>query len=307
MFVNKLSDISGRKHSYLRLSVTERCNLACLYCAPGRRHCSNVTPAVEASADEIVSISEILAGMGINKVRLTGGEPLVRKDLEQVASRVRAIDGVDQLGLTTNGINLAARVKSLKENGVGLVNVSIDTLKKDRFFEITGSDRLHDSLSELDAALSTGFEKVKLNVVVIRRMNDDELCDFVELACRKNLSLRFIEFMPFRGNRWSKDGFLSAEVMRTSISEKFDLVAVPGSDHKVSEYEVAGYPKARIGFIASISNSFCSWCNRLRLTADGRLMNCLFSAGEAVDLLTPLREGMSREYIAGLIQRGADL
>ena len=111
MFVNKLSDISGRKHSYLRLSVTERCNLACLYCAPGRRHCSNVTPAVEASADEIVSISEILAGMGINKVRLTGGEPLVRKDLEQVASRVRAIDGVDQLGLTTNGINLAAPCK----------------------------------------------------------------------------------------------------------------------------------------------------------------------------------------------------
>lgn len=301
--MNTLSDISGRVHTYLRLSVTERCNLACMYCAPGRQFCAAKVPAAETTLDEIAVLCEILADMGVNKVRLTGGEPLVRKDLEQIAGRVRAIDGIEQLGLTTNAINLAGRAKSLKESGVGLVNVSIDTLRAERFREITGADRLHDALAGLDAALDAGFERVKLNVVVIRRMNDDELCDFVELACRKNLALRFIEFMPFRGNRWSEEGFLPAAGMKKSIAEKFELTAVPGTDKKVSEYAVAGFPETRIGFIASISDSFCSWCNRLRLTADGRLMNCLFSAGEAVDLLKPLREGLSREYIAGLIHQ----
>ncbi len=298
-----MTDAFGRVHDYLRLSVTERCNLGCFYCRPtgGFRPKSG---RELLSDPELLRLARIFAGLGVTKIRLTGGEPLLHPALPALINSLRAIEGVHTLGLTTNGTNLAGCAGELRRAGLDLVNVSLDSLRPERFIRITGRNVGHGAVLEgIRAALEAGFDSVKLNMVVIRGVNDDEVLDFAALAHRLPLTVRFIEYMPFTANPWKTDGFVPGEETRQRIESKFNLTALeaeaPGG--VVSRYWRVGDGPGRLGFISALSGHFCDNCSRLRLTADGALKLCLFSPAVA-DFRRPLREGASDERIAGMIR-----
>ena len=204
---NRLIDRHGRRHSYLRMSITDRCNLRCTYCMPPQG--IDWTPRAEIlTADEIVRLGTVFVGMGITKIRLTGGEPLSRRDVGQIAERLGALPGLKTLAMTTNGISLAKRAETLRAVGLNALTISLDTLRPERFKEIAKRDQFGAVMDGIEAALAAGFAPLKVNVVAMRGVNDDEILDFVAWAKDRPINVRFIEYMPFPDNHWSKGGLM---------------------------------------------------------------------------------------------------
>ena len=317
-----MKDRFGRTISYLRISVTDRCNLRCLYCMPVQG-ISLVQHKDILRYEEIVRLVRIAAGLGFRKFRLTGGEPLVRKGIIGLVgtltrncpprnntenhgtsprNSVPFRGKSHSLAMTTNGVLLSEYARPLKTAGLGRINVSLDTLDRAKYQRITGFDAFDRVMAGIRKARAVGFEPLKINVVAMRGINDDEVGDFVRLA-REGFEVRFIELMPFRvrAEGWS-DRFISGAQIREKIAQTFHIrrtdegpAAGPARMYRAEDWP------GRIGFIEPISSRFCSACNRLRLTADGFLKPCLLSDVE-VDLKTPLRTGATDEDIAGLFR-----
>lgn len=300
--MNHLVDLFGRAHEYLRISVTDRCNLRCRYCMPP--HGIDLNPKEGLlTFDEIVELAEVFVDLGIKKIRLTGGEPLVRRGVEELCCRLAGIPGVQALGLTTNGVRLPEMANVLRKSGVRNLNVSLDTLRPDRFRQLALRTEFDSVLRGIEEAQAVGFPSLKVNTVVMRGFNDDELLDFVELANDRALNVRFIEYMPFWGNGWNEVQFMSYRKMKELIESRYHLLPVQRSDSiqgPAKEFQVAG-SSAVIGFITTMSEHFCSNCNRLRLTADGRLRSCLFARDE-VNLRRLLRADVTRDVVEDSIR-----
>lgn len=300
--MNNLIDQFGRAHEYLRISVTERCNLRCRYCMPAKG--ITLVPREEIlTFAEIIMLAEIFVGLGIRKIRITGGEPLVRKGIEELCETLAQIPGLQTLALSTNGVLLEEKVSALKNAGVQQVNISLDSLRPERFRQITLRGDFEAVLRGIESTLHVGFSSVKVNTVVMKGFNDDELLDFVEFAQALSLNVRFIEYMPFWGNGWSDVKFLPYHAMKEIIESKYTLIPVQRNgtiQGPAKEFQVEG-SNAIIGFITTISEHFCSTCNRLRLTADGKLRNCLF-AREDFDLKRLLRAGANKDVIEEVIR-----
>jgi molybdenum cofactor biosynthesis protein A len=301
-----LIDRFKRDHTYLRISVTDRCDLRCSYCRPSIdpyfANCSfDKTKPLRRqllSFEEIEELSHIFVELGIRKIRITGGEPLMRKNITNLCGKISSIPNLSSLGLSTNGTHLASLAMSLQENGVSTVNISLDSLREERFKQITERDVYADVIRGIEAAINTGFESVKINTVIMRGINDDELFDFIDFAAALSLNVRLIEYMPFPGNRWNESSFVSYSEMRSKIESRYTLTPIrySGSVSGPSkDYSVDG-TDAVVGFITTMSDHFCGSCNRLRLTADGRLRTCLFSP-DSIDLKYLLRSGSTRGSI----------
>lgn len=297
-----MNDTFARNINYLRISVTDRCNLRCIYCMP--------EGGVDlARHEEILRLEEIetivrsAAMTGIRKIRFTGGEPLIRNGITDLIKMVDDIPEIDDIALTTNGILLSKMAAGLKKAGLKRVNISLDTLSSKKFTEITRGGRLSRVWLGIEAALEAGFDPVKINTVAIRGFNDDEVLDFVNLTKKMPLHVRFIELMPIGENfSAARDGYISTTELIDTIGSIEELVPekeVAGNG-PARYYRIPGAP-GTVGFISPISNHFCDRCNRLRLTSDGQLRPCLQSPKE-IDLKTPLRNGASLLDIANIIR-----
>ncbi|MEM1041419.1 MAG: GTP 3',8-cyclase MoaA [Bacteroidota bacterium] len=297
----RLTDRFGRRHTYLRLSLTERCNLRCRYCMPAAG--VPLTPRGHLlTTPEILRLARLFVGMGVEKVRLTGGEPLVRKDAEAVAEALGAMPGLRTLALTTNGLLLHRKLDRLYQAGLTHINLSLDTLRADRFAYLARRSGLDAVLDALDLALGYGYtgERLKVNVVVMRGINDDELADFVALTEERPVEVRFIEYMPFDGNGWASDRLVPYAEMLARIEARFPLERRADGPHETARtYRVPGHA-GRVGVVASMTAPFCAGCNRLRLTADGALKVCLFGQAE-VSLRDALRAGASDEALRATV------
>ena len=297
-----MRDQLGRELTYLRISVVDRCNLRCLYCMPA--HGAGFEPwEALLSYEEIVLLVKCFAEIGIQKVRITGGEPLVRRGVAGLVSKIRQIPQIREIALSTNGVFLKEQASELKQSGVDRVNISLDTLNRERFKEIARMDRLTEVLAGIDEAIRMGLVPVKINTVLMQGINEDEILDLVRFAVQKSIEIRFIELMSTNGlvSLDPEKRFLSVEEARQKIEKEFELVAV---DTYVSSparvFSVAG-TKAKVGFISPISNFFCARCNRLRLKANGALKTCLHGK-EDLDLKMLLRSGTSLEEIKRQIE-----
>ncbi|MGE0002494.1 MAG: GTP 3',8-cyclase MoaA [Fimbriimonadaceae bacterium] len=298
--MEQLADSFGRKHSYLRISVTDRCNLRCRYCMPPDG--LDWIPKSEVlTFEEIERLASLFVAMGVNKLRLTGGEPTVRKGIADLIKLLAAISPEVPVWMTTNGTTLESQARNYRRAGLTGLNVSLDSLQRDKYFSITRRDELPRVLRGINAAIDAGFEEVKVNIVVMAGVNDDEIHDFVSLAKDRPLHLRFIEFMPFNGNGWSDAQLFPYAAMRATIAERFDLERLPGDVSDVGkDFGIEGF-KGKIGFVTSMTQPFCEGCNRIRLTAEGGLKTCLFARAER-DLRTPMREGATDEELSRLVR-----
>ncbi|WP_268033146.1 GTP 3',8-cyclase MoaA [Algoriphagus sp. PAP.12] len=290
-----LKDQFGRKHDYLRISLIEKCNLRCKYCMPEEG--IPLTPSkFLMSADEIGSLAKTFVDMGVKKIRLTGGEPLLRKDFEDILEKLSGL-GVD-LSITTNGILADRFLPIFQKHGLRKVNFSLDTLKEERFKEITRRSGYQKTLDNLDLFIREGFD-VKLNIVLMKGLNDDEVVDFVDFTKDLPISARFIEFMPFDGNKWDRSKMVSEKEVLGAVGSEFgseNLISLPDEDNLTArKFKIKGF-QGDFGVISSVTNPFCGTCNRIRLTANGRIKNCLFSNQET-DLLTALRAGEDVEKL----------
>ncbi len=295
-------DQYGRMPKKLRISVTDRCNLRCMYCMPSKNFAW--FPRTEVlSYEEITRLAGIFARLGVEKIRLTGGEPLVRPQLEKLVAKLYAVNGIKKLGMTTNGLLLAGKVAALKQEGLSNVNISLDTLVSSRFKTITGCEGLETVLHSLQVARDADLE-VKVNMVVMRGYNDDEIPAFVDFAVAEGLSVRFIEFMPLDGSRiWNQNLVVSKEEMIQRLTQSGVKLLPLNNDasEPARLYSIEG-GKATLGFISSMSSPFCSSCNRIRLTSDGKFLTCLFEP-PTYDVRALLRGGKSdREIEAFLIE-----
>ncbi len=251
--------------------------------------------------EEIVRLSTLFASLGISKIRLTGGEPLIRKDVESLVLKLARVPGIQELAITTNGILLESKLDKLKAAGVTHLNISLDTLRPDRFFEISRRGGHDKVLRAIDKALESGYGPVKINCVVLKGFNDDELINFVELGRERALDIRFIEFMPFNGNEWSSGGFMSYRAMLEIVESSLSLERLGSGKNEIAKgYRVPGFVGS-VGFISSMSDDFCQGCNRLRITADGNLKVCLFGRSE-VSLRDSMRDGASDSDLEELIR-----
>ncbi|WP_203135363.1 GTP 3',8-cyclase MoaA [Microbacterium sp. JZ31] len=286
-----LVDTFGRVHRDLRVSLTDRCSLRCTYCMPEQGNEWLAKTSI-LSLDEIERIARVAAAAGITTFRLTGGEPLLRTDIVDIVRRLARIEGPDgpvQIAMTTNGIRLRESLPGLIDAGLARLNISIDTLRRDRFRDLTRRDRLDDVLDGIAAASESGLRPLKLNAVAMRDVNDDELVDLVEFAVAHDAQLRFIEQMPLdAGHTWSRERMVTREEILSALSARWRLTPVPGRGGAPAETWVLDDGPHRVGVIASVTAPFCGDCDRLRLTADGQLRNCLFSTSE-FDLLPILR------------------
>ncbi|MET0811985.1 MAG: GTP 3',8-cyclase MoaA [Microbacterium sp.] len=287
-----LVDTHGRVHRDLRISLTDRCSLRCTYCMPEQGNEWLARTSI-LSTDEIVRIARVAAAAGITTFRLTGGEPLLRADIVDVVrrlARLRSADGEPvQIAMTTNGIRLRELLPDLEEAGLSRLNISIDTIDRERFRELTRRDRLDDVLDGIAAAAASGLRPLKLNAVAMRDVNDDELTDLVAFAIGHGAQLRFIEQMPLdAGHTWDRTRMVTRDEILERLAERWTLTPVPGRGGAPAEqWTLDGGPHT-VGVIASVTAPFCGDCDRLRLTADGQLRNCLFSTTE-YDLLPVLR------------------
>ena len=285
-----LVDPFGRKIEYVRLSVTDRCDLRCVYCLP-RGFNGFEEPEHWLTFDEIERVIAAFADVGVHRIRITGGEPLVRKDLPQLAARLSALPGVDDLSLSTNATRLGTMAAELKQAGVSRINVSLDTLRAERFKAIT-SGRLDKVLAGLMAAKAQGFHPIKINMVVMKDTNEDEVEDMVAFCIEHDFTLRFIETMPMGDTgRGACDHYVDLRQVQKRLAEKFELVpgVMPGGG-PARYWRVAG-TELRIGFITPISQHFCATCNRVRLAVDGTLYLCL-GQDDKVELRPLLRQGI---------------
>lgn len=286
-----LTDNFGRNHNYLRISLLEKCNLRCTYCMPA----DGIALSPKASlmtADEIFAIAKTFADNGVDKIRLTGGEPLLRKDFPDIIAKLATLE--TSLSITTNGILIDRHLAVLKQFKVNKINLSLDTLVSSKFHSITLRNQFEKVIDNLHLLLNHDFQ-VKINVVLIKGFNDNEIIDFVKLTQFLPVSVRFIEFMPFAGNKWDKSKMVSQEEILTLVENSFSSEKVQKledeKNYTARTYQIKGF-QGNFGIISSITNPFCDSCNRIRLTADGKIKNCLFSNSET-DLLTPFRNNES--------------
>lgn len=301
-----LVDTHGRVHRDLRISLTDRCSLRCTYCMPEQGN-EWLAKSSILTVDEIVEVARVAAADGVTTFRLTGGEPLLRTDIVDVVRRLAAVRGPEgrpvDIAMTTNGIRLREVLPDLVAAGLARLNISIDTLRRERFRELTRRDRLDDVVDGIAAAAASPLRPLKLNAVAMRDVNEDELIDLVEFAVAHDAQMRFIEQMPLdAGHTWDRARMVTQDEILTALGRRWALTPVPGR---------AGAPAARwfldggphtVGVIASVTAPFCGDCDRLRLTADGQLRNCLFSTTE-YDLLPVLRAGAGRdEDIDGMLR-----
>lgn len=288
-------DSYNRVHDYLRISLTDNCNLRCFYCMPEEDY--DFTPASRLmQADEIATLAGIFTANGVRKIRLTGGEPLVRKDAAKIILSLSRLPV--ELTMTTNGARLHEFTDVLEEAGIRSLNISLDTLQQDKFTLITRRDIFQQVKSNIDLLLNKGI-RVKVNMVVMKGLNDNEINDFVAWTKHTPVHVRFIEFMPFSGNRWTSNKVLSLHDILQSISTEYDFLPLKGGAHDTAKGFIVPGHAGTFSVISTMTEPFCSTCNRMRLTADGKLKNCLFSQGET-DLLTALRNG---EEVLPLIQQ----
>ncbi|UTN03766.1 GTP 3',8-cyclase MoaA [Flavobacterium bizetiae] len=286
-----LTDDFGRKHNYLRISLLEKCNLRCTYCMPA----DGIELSPKASlmtADEIFSIAQTFVENGVDKIRLTGGEPLLRKDFPEIASKLATL-GI-ALSITTNGILIDRHIETLKRYGINKINLSLDTLIASKFHSVTLRNQFEKVVDNLHLLLNNDF-KVKVNVVLMKGFNENEIVDFIKLTQHLPLSVRFIEFMPFAGNEWDRSKMISQNEILSELENAFSSEEIEKLEDEKNftarTYKIKGF-HGDFGIISSITNPFCDGCNRIRLTANGKIKNCLFSNSET-DLLTPFRNGES--------------
>ncbi|XP_017059071.1 molybdenum cofactor biosynthesis protein 1 isoform X2 [Drosophila ficusphila] len=295
-----LTDSFGRHHTYLRISLTERCNLRCDYCMPAEgvplQPKSNLL-----TTEEILRLARIFVEQGVRKIRLTGGEPTVRRDIVEIVAQMKALPELEQVGITTNGLVLTRLLLPLQRAGLDSLNISLDTLKRDRFEKVTRRKGWERVIAGIDLAIQLGY-RPKVNCVLMRNFNEDEICDFVEFTQDRPVDVRFIEYMPFSGNKWHTERLISYKDTLQVIRERWpDFEALPNGPNDTSKaYAVPGY-KGQVGFITSMTEHFCGTCNRLRLTADGNIKVCLFGNKE-FSLRDAMRnENISEEQLVDLI------
>lgn len=281
-------DQFNRVHDYLRISLTERCNLRCTYCMPAEG--IQLRPRSEfMTAEEVIKMAHIFVSLGVKKIRLTGGEPLVRKDAEEIITGLSQLPV--ELAISTNGILVDKYIETFKSCGLKSINVSLDSLKKEKFNSITRRDQFGKVMSNIDLLLKKKFH-VKINTVLMKGENDDEICDLVAWTRDKNVHLRFIEFMPFTGNKWDWSKGVSYKEIMSIIEKQYgdDVLKLKDSPNDTAKnYAILGNI-GTFAIISSVTNPFCDTCNRMRLTADGKIKNCLFS-GTETDLLSAMRNG----------------
>ena len=294
----KIEDLHGRVHDYLRISITENCNLRCTYCMPAEG--INLTPKAHImTADEIETIAKTFVSLGVKKIRLTGGEPLVRKDAKDIINRLGKLG--TELTMTTNGLLVHEYIDTFKAAGITSLNISLDTLQKEKYKQITRRDHFDALWKNIELLMQQNFA-VRINVVLIKGFNDCEIIDFINLTKHLNVQIRFIEFMPFNGNQWDKSKLVTYAEILEKVQDNFNFENILRTEDKPNDtaknHKIKNF-KGSFSVISSVTNPFCSTCNRIRLTADGKLKNCLFSNTENA-LLDTLRKG---ESILPLIEK----
>lgn len=301
-----LVDAFGRVATDLRVSVTDRCNLRCTYCMPPEG--LDWIPGDDLlSADELVRLIGLAVREGVREVRFTGGEPLVRPDLETIVAGAAALRPIPEMSLTTNGIGLAERATALRDAGLTRINVSLDTLVADRFTTLTRRNRLPAVLDGISAAQEAGLSPVKINTVLMRGVNDDEVVDLVNWSLRSGLKLRFIEQMPLDAQHaWSRTEMIRADeiIERLAAAYAIGPAGEPRGSDPAERWTVTardGSLHGEVGIIGSVTRPFCSACDRVRLTSDGQLRNCLFARDES-DLRSPLRNGASDDELIAIMR-----
>ena len=306
MVIEQSLDKIHRRINYLRLSVTDRCNLRCMYCMP-EEGIPFLPHKDILTYEEMLHLVEISTRCGIRKVRLTGGEPLARKGFIHFLERLGDIDSLKEITLTTNAVLLKEYAADIMDCGICRINISLDSLKPERFFKITGRDQFDKVWEGIQEAERMGFNPIKINVVAIKGVNDDEIMDFARLTLEKPYHVRFIELMPVgKENSWSVEKFISTEEIFERIQTLGVLKPIISNplDGPADRFVLDG-GKGELGFIGALSQHFCDSCNRLRLTAEGRLRSCLFSDKE-IDVKTPLRAGEGDDYLFKLISRATE-
>jgi GTP 3',8-cyclase len=277
-------DSYNRVHNYLRISLTDNCNLRCFYCMPEEDYV--FTPASKLmQPDEIAALARIFVAQGVNKIRLTGGEPLVRKDAADIILSLSTLPV--QLTLTTNGTRIHEFVDVLQQAGIRSLNISLDTLQADKFMLVTRRDQFKTVFNNIQLLIDKGFH-VKLNVVVMKGFNDNEINDFIEWTKDTPVHVRFIEFMPFSGNRWTSNKVVTWQEVLRVVEERYSFLPLQHEANETAKKYIVPGHAGTFAVISTMSANFCGDCNRIRLTADGKLKNCLFSSNET-DLLTALR------------------
>ncbi|MHB1132129.1 MAG: GTP 3',8-cyclase MoaA [Chloroflexota bacterium] len=305
-----INDAFNRPINYLRVSVTDRCNFRCLYCMPPDG--VDLLPHEDVlSYEEIALIVRAAAKLGLSKVRLTGGEPLVRAGIAKLVRELSAIPGIDDLALTTNGALLGAKAPALAAAGLRRVNVSLDTLRPERFYRITRGGDLTRVLEGIEAARRVGLAPLKINVVVVRGLNEDEVQDFARLTVERDWHVRFIELMPVGESAgWAGDGYVPTQEIKDLVAQLGTLAPASGAGlgwgNGPARYYRLPQAKGTVGFISPVSEHFCFQCNRLRLTADGKLRPCLLRADE-IDLRAALRAGADETAVASLLAQAVNL
>ena len=300
-----LKDSYGRTIRDLRVSLTDRCNFRCFYCLPHGE--PPIAPKEQMlSYEEIEYVSDIFVSLGIEKIRLTGGEPLMRRDIETIISKLSKLKekGLHDLALTTNGYFLPDRAQSLKEAGLDRITISLDSLKRDVFKQMTGVDVLDRVLEGIEAAKQAGLQPIKINAVIVRGHNEDEVADFAAFAREHDVGVRFIEFMPLdSGHDWSREDVVSGREIRERVSERFPLVPlnIDRGSETSSRYRFADGAPGEIGIIAPVTEPFCGACSRIRLTADGQIRTCLFSTVEH-SLRDVVRNDATRSEIVDYVE-----
>lgn len=302
---HKLTDKYGRTIEYVRLSVTDRCDLRCNYCMPEGFKDFKV-PEDWLSFDEIERVIRIFAELGTKRIRITGGEPLVRKNLPELAARLATIPGIDDLSLSSNATRLQKQAAPLKQAGISRINISLDTLRADRFKEITGG-KIEKVLNGLMAAKEAGFQPVKINMVIMRDVNDDEVEDMVQFCIEHDFTLRFIETMPMGDTgRSASLQYMPLSEIHDRLAKKYTLVKANMNGGGPARYVRVEGTELRIGFITPMSQHFCDTCNRVRLSVDGTLYLCL-GQEESYPLRHHLRAGITDEELKQHIQKAIDL
>ena len=289
----QLVDTYGRVHRDLRVSLTDRCSLRCTYCMPAD-FSDWIANEKLLSTEELVTVIGLCVDAGITQVRLTGGEPLLRRDIADIIRRINELPQPPRISLTTNALRLAEVAQDLKDAGLQRVNVSLDTLDPVRFKEMTHRDRFHDVITGIEAAQAAGLTPLKVNSVLLKGINDDEAIPLLRHALANDWSLRFIEQMPLdAGDLWARPAMVTADEIQSELEREFDLTPVPSrGSAPAEEFYVNGGP-ATVGIIASVTRPFCAACDRLRLTADGQFRNCLFARDET-DVRAVLRSDVSQ-------------
>jgi len=287
-----LTDQYNRQHHYLRISLTDQCNLRCNYCMPLESY-SFMPPSQLMQAAEILKIAKIFIALGTTKIRLTGGEPLVRKDVDHIIQSLAALPV--KLSLTTNGVRVHEFIETFKQAGIRSLNLSLDTLSADKFQMLTKRNNFKQVWDNIKLLLKNDFQ-VKLNMVVMKGVNHTEINDFISLTQSLPLQIRFIEFMPFTGNKWASEKVFTLQEMLECIQSKYPITKLKDAPNDTAKkYTVQGYAGS-FAVISTLSAPFCASCNRMRLTADGKMKNCLFSKSET-DLLSALRNGQDLEAL----------